>query len=204
MALAFFAATITPEVFLSNRCTIPGRITPLIWERSLQWKRSAFTRVPESIPAPGWTTIPAGLLTTTIHGSSKRISSGISSGITSNLRGGGIYPVIRSPSLSRTDGFDGTWLRTMRCSRMSFLIWDRVSSPTFTERYVSNRTPASELSTTNLKSSVWAIWTQLGGRYGVIIDPMWCSFRFRRRWGPLHHPRWSWHPKAPLPCWPLR
>ena len=47
------ATTRSPDVPRSRRCTIPGRRTPPIPERSLTWRRSAFTSVPDRVPAPG-------------------------------------------------------------------------------------------------------------------------------------------------------
>ena len=44
---------------------MPGRLTPPIPASELpQWCSNALTRVPDQLPAAGWTTIPAGLLTT--------------------------------------------------------------------------------------------------------------------------------------------
>ena len=58
---------------LSSRCTMPGRSggqTPSATSsaRSGKRDRSPPTRVPSVCPAPGWTTSPAGLSTTTIIG----------------------------------------------------------------------------------------------------------------------------------------
>ena len=78
-ARSCLATTITPEVPLSSRCTMPGRCSPPMPLRSLTWCSSAWTSVPDACPAPGCTTSPAGLLTTTTSESSKRMSSGRSS-----------------------------------------------------------------------------------------------------------------------------
>ena len=64
-AASVLAATITPEVSLSSRCTMPGRATPPIPERlGPQCANSALTRVPVSLPGAGWAAMPAGLSTT--------------------------------------------------------------------------------------------------------------------------------------------
>ena len=63
------ATTMTPEVSLSRRWTIPGRSsgpTPAI---SGKRARRALTSVPSLFPAPGWTTRPEGLSRTTISSS---------------------------------------------------------------------------------------------------------------------------------------
>ena len=50
---------------------MPGRLTPPMPERlSPQWWISALTSVPVQLPAPGWTTRPAGLLMTISSSSS--------------------------------------------------------------------------------------------------------------------------------------
>ena len=61
-----------------GRC--PGRSTPPMPERSLQWCSSALTSVPLAWPAAGWTTSPAGLSITIRSASSYRIASGMASG----------------------------------------------------------------------------------------------------------------------------
>ena len=60
-AASFLATTITPDVPRSRRCTMPGRSSPPMPLRSARWCSSALTSVPEAWPAPGWTTMPAGL-----------------------------------------------------------------------------------------------------------------------------------------------
>ena len=98
---SFFATTSRPEVSLSMRWTIPGRMTPPIPERLLpQCARRAFTSVPSGFPAAGCTTIPDGLFMTIMSSSSYMTSSGISSGCASAGRGAGSDTVIVSPARS--------------------------------------------------------------------------------------------------------
>jgi hypothetical protein len=61
-AASVLAATITPEVSLSSRWTMPGRATPPMPDRlAPQWNSRALTRVPVSQPGAGWAAMPAGL-----------------------------------------------------------------------------------------------------------------------------------------------
>src|SRR6266853_518562 len=61
-ASSLFATTINPDVSLSRRWTMPGRLTPPMPARlSPQWARSALTSVRSRFPGAGWTTSPAGL-----------------------------------------------------------------------------------------------------------------------------------------------
>jgi hypothetical protein len=63
-AASFLATTSRPDVSLSRRWTIPGRLTPPTPDRlSPQWRISALTSVPAAWPGAGWTTSPAGLST---------------------------------------------------------------------------------------------------------------------------------------------
>ena len=50
-------------------------------ERSRTWWRSAFTSVPDGVPAPGWTTRPAGLFTTRRWASSCTTARAMSSAL---------------------------------------------------------------------------------------------------------------------------
>src|SRR5690606_24058923 len=71
------ATTITPDVSLSRRCTMPARGTAA----SAGSRNSrALTRVPLWLPAPGCTTRPAGLSMTRTSASSCSTVSGMSSG----------------------------------------------------------------------------------------------------------------------------
>ena len=93
------ATTRRPDVPLSRRWTMPGRRTPPTPERSVTWRRSALTRVPSGVPAPGWTTRPAGLSTTMICGSSWTTERGMSSGSGSAGVGGGSRTATVCPGL---------------------------------------------------------------------------------------------------------
>ena len=55
------ATSITPEVSISRRCTIPGRSAPPTPAISGNRANRPFTRVPLGRPAPGCTARPAGL-----------------------------------------------------------------------------------------------------------------------------------------------
>src|SRR5437868_7022795 len=59
-----------PEVPLSRRWTTPGRAAPPTADQAPPRPRRAWTRVPVWCPGAGWTTIPAGLLTTAMSSSS--------------------------------------------------------------------------------------------------------------------------------------
>ena len=63
-AASCLATTISPDVPLSSRWTMPGRFSPPMPLRSSTWWSSALTSVPLACPAAGWTTMPAGLSTT--------------------------------------------------------------------------------------------------------------------------------------------
>ena len=64
-AISFFATISTPDVSLSNLCTIPGLNSPPIPDKvPLQIAIIAFTNVPSGFPFAGWTTSPFGLFTT--------------------------------------------------------------------------------------------------------------------------------------------
>ncbi len=69
-AASVLATMINPDVSRSRRCTIPGRGTPAMPPYSVSRARSALTIVPLQCPGDGWTTSPAGLLTTSTSGSS--------------------------------------------------------------------------------------------------------------------------------------
>src|SRR3990172_4790625 len=94
------ATTRRPDVPLSRRWTIPGRAGPPIGESPV-WASSALTSVPLCTPAPGCTTIPAGLFTTKRSSSSYTIVRGIGSGRSGSPRPAGIVIVTRSPARSR-------------------------------------------------------------------------------------------------------
>ena len=73
------ATTISPEVPRSRRCTMPGRSASAPpWPATPSGRgtgpRSPCTSVPVRCPAPGWTTRPAGLSTTTTWSSAKTTS----------------------------------------------------------------------------------------------------------------------------------
>ena len=63
-ARSFLATSSRPDVSLSMRWTMPGRISPPTPERLSSRASSALTSVPDSLPAAGWTTMPEGLNTT--------------------------------------------------------------------------------------------------------------------------------------------
>ena len=69
---------------------MPGRRTPPIPDRlSPQWAIRAFTSVPKSCPAAGWTTRPAGLSMTITSSSSWTTLSAIASASGAARAGGG-------------------------------------------------------------------------------------------------------------------
>ena len=59
------ATIIRPDVSLSNRWTMPGRISPPMPWISGHIASKALTRVWSGWPGPGWTANPAGLSITT-------------------------------------------------------------------------------------------------------------------------------------------
>ena len=72
---------------------MPGRSSPPVEESALKRKSSALTRVlllrASSVsPAPAWTIMPAGLLTTAKCLSSKTTSRGMSCGVAAEEQGG--------------------------------------------------------------------------------------------------------------------
>ena len=75
-AASCLAITITPDVPRSSRWTMPGLISPPMPLRSGTWWSRALTSVPDAWPAPGCTTIPAGLFSTATSWSWYRISRG--------------------------------------------------------------------------------------------------------------------------------
>ena len=64
------ATTSSPELPASRRCTMPGRIGSPTPASSGKRASSPLTSVPVGLPAPGWTTRPAGLSTTITSSSS--------------------------------------------------------------------------------------------------------------------------------------
>ena len=69
-AKSVFAITITPDVSLSNLWIIPGLKDWFPADNDLKWKRRPFTRVPDVLEIPEWTTKPEGLSITAISSSS--------------------------------------------------------------------------------------------------------------------------------------
>ena len=144
-----FAATISPVVSLSSRCTMPGRRMPPIPDNpSPQWCSSAFTSVPLLWPGPGCTTSPVGLSMTIRSSSSKTIVSGMSSGSGVASTGGGTSKSTRAPSFGLELGLDATVPSTRTkpspissCNRVR----DRPSSSraAWSASSLSSRCPAS-------------------------------------------------------------
>ena len=100
-AKSFFATISSPDVSLSMRWTMPGRISPPMPERlPLQCQSRAFTSVPSGLPGAGWTTMPLGLFTTRRWSSSYTMSSGMSCGTASIGFASGISNRMVSPALS--------------------------------------------------------------------------------------------------------
>src|SRR5690606_36258113 len=95
------ATTITPEVSLSSRCTMPARGSAASAGSRCS---SAFTRVPDGLPAPGCTTSPAGLSITRTSASSCRIDSGMSSGSARTWSSGSACRVTASPPCTGSRG----------------------------------------------------------------------------------------------------
>ena len=91
------ATTSSPDVSRSRRCTIPGRSSspPAASSASRPW-----TSVPVSWPAPGWTTTPAGLSTTSRCSSSQATRRSISSAA-GGAGSGGSSTTTSSPPSSR-------------------------------------------------------------------------------------------------------
>ena len=84
---------------------MPGRITPPIPVKDgPQWAINALTRVPVSDPGAGWTTRPAGLLSTSKCLSSKSMSNAIFSALGNALIGGGSVSKYFEPGLTDADG----------------------------------------------------------------------------------------------------
>ena len=98
-AASCLATTIRPEVPRSSRWTMPGRSSPPMPLRSSMWCRSALTSVPEGCPAPGCTTMPAGLSMTATSSSWYSTSMGRSSAPACDGTASGSRTSTRSPSL---------------------------------------------------------------------------------------------------------
>src|SRR2546423_6488749 len=102
------ATSMSPLVSRSRRCTMPGRAGSPTSESSGNRSSSPFTSVPPACPAPGWTTSPAGLLTTTRLSSAKRTSTGTGSGPGGRSGGGSERSSTSAPASRR-------WLLTTGC-----------------------------------------------------------------------------------------
>ena len=143
-AASLFAMIITPLVSLSSLCTIPGLIMPPMPERFSQWWRSPWTRVFSRFPAPGCTTRPAGLFTTTTWRSSKRISRSMGIGATSRGVGSGTSTCTTSLPFNLCLGSRHGFPLTVTCPFcMSSLSLVLEMSGIFKERTLSNRIPWS-------------------------------------------------------------
>ena len=79
------ATTSRPEVSRSSRCTMPGRSSS---PPAASCASSPCTSVPVAWPAPGWTTTPAGLSTTSRCSSSQATRRSIASGSSGASVGG--------------------------------------------------------------------------------------------------------------------
>ena len=107
-------------------------------ERAPKWYRSAFTSVPVSFPAAGWTTIPRGLFTTQISPSSYTISRGISSGTSSmGFASGTVYRTV-SPSRTPSLRLQGRPLTSTSPSSIRLCARDRDRS-VISDRHTSSR-----------------------------------------------------------------
>gem|GEM_PF-6607319 len=95
--------------------------------------------VPERYLRAGWTMMPARLLTTSMCSSSKRMSSGMSSGTMSMAGRGGTSTATTSPSRSAADFLAGLSLRVTAAILMSFSTWFRLMPLSRFCRYLSSR-----------------------------------------------------------------
>ena len=92
----------SPDVPLSSRCTMPGRAGSPTSAISGNRATSPCTSVPEVLPAPGCTTRPAGLSTTSTSPSSCTTSSStVGSPCTPIGSGSGTSTVSEAPSATR-------------------------------------------------------------------------------------------------------
>src|SRR5581483_8590236 len=149
-APAVRATTRSPEVSLSRRCTMPGRSaapTPASsgWPASRPW-----TRVAVALPAPGWTTSPAGLSTTITASSSCTTVTATDSSGAGRPAAGGISSgqVIPAPAATLVEPFVTTVPSTATTpAAMSAVARARVA-PSSVASARSSRSPASAPGTT--------------------------------------------------------
>lgn len=122
---------------------IPGRSTPPMPERLPRWYSRPETKVPPLCPAPGCTTIPAGLFNTARTSPSKRISSGISSacadshGVTAGWR-----HTISSSARTICEAFAGAPLSSTPAKRITAWIRARETAGKHSDNQRSRRLPA--------------------------------------------------------------
>ena len=134
------ATTISPEVSLSNRCTIPGRMTPPMPFMSGHRASNPLTSVRSGWPGPGWTERPGGLSITTISSSWYTRVSGIHWGVTSIFLGGGTVRDTRSPRRTLWEGFAKEPFSLTCPSTINRWSWARVNPERVPARNWSRRT----------------------------------------------------------------
>src|SRR5690606_34404736 len=152
------ATSSAPLVSLSSRCTMPARGRAA---SAGSWCSSALTSVPLRLPAPGCTTRPAGLFTTSRCSSSNRTSSEIASAWSLSAGSSGTRTRTRSPASTGSRG--RRWLPSMVASPdlIQAVRREREYCGNSCARAWSKRSPASALPTS---ASRMALDSSLVGR----------------------------------------
>ncbi len=134
------ATTITPLVSLSSRWTTPARGTDA---SAGSRNSSALTRVPVGLPAPGWTTSPAGLSITKTCSSSYSTDSGMSSGRALVSVSSVAFRVASSPPRTGSRGRAGTPSSSTAPDLIHSLRRERENSGNSSASTASKRRPAA-------------------------------------------------------------